>query len=129
MSNKKIKKVPLVIPEEVPYTIPLINTLISFHKNPDGDSLSSAAAIYHYLISNKKRAAIKFKGNIPKNLKWVIEDVEICNTLPEWAELVIILDAEPTEERIGWKIPDNMSVLNIDHHAYRIKDHKYLIYC
>lgn len=104
------------------YTIPELNTLITTHKDPDGDALASSRAIYNYLQNKGKRVAIKFHGEVPKNLNWIIEDIEIVKKLPNWAENIIVLDCAPTKERIGWEIPNNIRMINIDHHNARINE-------
>lgn len=105
------------------YKLPLKNCLITSHKSPDGDALSSCIAVYNYLISNGCRAAIRLVGNIPKNLDWMLENITIINYVPKWVEKVIVLDCAPTLERVGWKIPGGLKILNIDHHDSRINEH------
>lgn len=103
------------------FSIPLKDTIITSHINPDGDALSSARAAYNYLLSNGKKAVLRFAGDIPKNLLWIIEDVEITKRVPEWAESLLILDCAPTNERVGWDLPE-LPIYNIDHHIARIDE-------
>lgn len=97
--------------------------MITAHRSPDGDALSSIKAVFDYISSNNKRAVVRLSGDIPKNLKWVIEDVEVVDYIPDWVELIIVLDSEPSLARLGWEIPSNIPILNIDHHTYRISEH------
>lgn len=103
--------------------IPLVDCVITAHKCPDGDALSSCRAVYNYLINNGKRAAIKLKGGIPKNLRWILDGVELVDEIPEWTKLIIVLDSEPSYGRLGWSLPKQIPVFNIDHHAYRLAEH------
>ena len=103
------------------FSIPLKDTIITTHKDPDGDALSSASAVYNYLESNGKKAVLKFSGDIPKNLEWIIESKEVVKKVPDWVENIIVLDCAPTHERVGWELP-NIPVYNIDHHKSRIED-------
>lgn len=103
------------------YTIPLMNSIVTSHKNPDGDALSSAVAVYDYLVFHNKKAALKFSGDIPKNLEWIINNRETVRKLPDWVENIVVLDCAPTPDRVGWEIPNDVSIYNIDHHANRLK--------
>lgn len=105
--------------------IPILDCVITAHKYPDGDALSSMRAVYDYIINGGKRAALKLNGTIPDNLLWIIEGVEIIDKgIPEWTKMVIVLDSAPTSDRIGWEIPKRLPIFNIDHHINRIDEHK-----
>jgi phosphoesterase RecJ-like protein len=104
------------------FSIPIENCIITSHKVPDGDAISSCRAVYNYIKSKGKRAVIRLEDDIPKNLQWIVEDIEIKNDIPKWAKNVIVLDSDCSENRLGWKIPNNLKVYNIDHHVYRINE-------
>jgi len=104
------------------FTIPLEDSLITTHKNPDGDALSSARAVYDHLLEHGKHAAIRLHGEIPKNLEWIIDGTEVIKKVPDWTQNVIVLDCAPAKDRIGWDIPENLPIYNIDHHMSRITD-------
>jgi phosphoesterase RecJ-like protein len=103
------------------YSIPLMNSIITAHKNPDGDAISSVRAVYNYLILNNKKAVIKLIGDIPKNLEWILEGAEFSKKDPDWVENIIVLDCAPNEERTGWELPKAFPIYNIDHHINRIQ--------
>lgn len=102
------------------FTIPICNCVITCHIDPDGDAISSMVALYNYIIKNKKKAAIRIHGAIPKNLMWIIENINVVKKVPEWAEMVFVLDCAPHKERIGWE--PNLPIYNIDHHISRMGD-------
>lgn len=105
------------------YNIPIKNSIIASHINPDGDAISSCIAVYNYLIKNKVNANIILKGNIPKNLTWMLDTIEFNEEINlEKFEQIIIVDAPPTKERLGWEIP-KIPLVNIDHHKYRLEEH------
>lgn len=105
------------------YKLPIKNSLVVGHENPDLDSLSSCRAVASFLKDNEKKAAIRLSGSVPSYLEWILAGEEIVNTIPDWAEQVIVLDCGPEKERIGWEIPDHMVVVNIDHHKTRFDCH------
>ena len=104
------------------YKIPIDNSIITSHKDPDGDALSSMVTVYNYLISNGKKAIIRPCGTIPKNLEWILDGAEVSKKIPEWCERVIVLDCAPHKDRLGWKIPEELPIYNIDHHVQRIDE-------
>jgi phosphoesterase RecJ-like protein len=104
------------------YTIPIKDSLITSHENPDGDALASSISLYKYLESKGKRVALRFSGKIPRNLEWMIGECNIARKVPNWVENIIVLDCAPDSDRIGWDIPSNISIYNIDHHTSRIND-------
>lgn len=103
------------------YSIPIKNTVITAHKTPDGDALASSVAIYDFLISKNKQAVLRFSGEIPKNLEWIIGDRETVKKIPDWVENIVVLDCAPTQSRLGWDLPDGVPIFNIDHHANRLE--------
>jgi len=101
------------------FSIPLVNTLITSHKNPDGDALASIKAVYNHLKSNDKDCCVKIYGELPKNLDWVLDGVELVKKIPDWVENIVVLDCAPTKDRLGWDLPTNIPIFNIDHHMIR----------
>lgn len=106
-----------------PYVIPEKTTLITAHANPDADAVASCRAIYDHLTDAGKDAHILLKGEIPKNLAILLPEDAMTEGIPENVEQVIVLDSSPDSERIGWPIPENLPILNIDHHVGRIDEH------
>ncbi|MFA5048304.1 MAG: DHH family phosphoesterase [Patescibacteria group bacterium] len=105
------------------YFIPLKDSIITSHINPDGDAISSCVALYNYLKINDKKVSIKLCGTIPTNLSWILNDIKNDDDLNS-CEQVIVLDSNCTKERIGWEISSNLSIINIDHHGTnRINEH------
>jgi phosphoesterase RecJ-like protein len=100
------------------FTLPVKNCVITSHENPDGDAISSMVALYDYIVENGKEAVIKIGGDIPKNLLWLFNGRNIVKKIPDWTELVYVLDCSPDKSRIGWEIP-GLPVYNIDHHDFR----------
>lgn len=103
------------------YKLPLKNTLLTAHIDPDADSVSSCRAVAEYLKDQGKRAAIRVCGAVPSYLQWMLAGEEVVTNIPEWVEQVIVLDCGP--ERVGWEIPADMPIVNIDHHKTRFDQH------
>ncbi len=103
------------------YTIPIKNCVITSHKNPDGDALSSMVVLYQHIINNNCKAVIRVGGNIPKNLIWMLEGIEVVKKVPDWAEMTFVLDCAPDKERTGWELPQ-LPIYNIDHHTVRMEE-------
>jgi phosphoesterase RecJ-like protein len=104
------------------YSIPIKNSIITSHKNPDGDALASSVALYKHLESNGKSVALRLSGKIPRNLEWIVSGCNMVKKLPDWTESIIVLDCAPMTDRIGWELPKNVPIYNIDHHVSRIND-------
>jgi phosphoesterase RecJ-like protein len=103
------------------YTIPIKNCIITSHKNPDGDALSSMIVLYQHILNNGGKVVIKIGGSIPKNLLWMLEGIEVVKKVPDWAEMIFILDCAPIKERLGWELP-HLPIYNIDHHSSRLEE-------
>jgi phosphoesterase RecJ-like protein len=102
------------------YHIPVLDSLVVGHTNPDGDSLSSIKAVLGYLRAQGKTAISKVSGKIPDHLGWILSEEDMPKETPEVAQ-IIVLDCEPIESRIGFE--PKRPVFNIDHHDTRKKDH------
>lgn len=102
------------------YHIPVLDSLVVGHVNPDGDSLSSTRAVVDYLKSQGKIAVAKVFGKVPDHLGWILPEEDLVEDVPE-IQQTIVLDCEPVEERLGFR-PEG-EIFNIDHHDTRKKDH------
>lgn len=102
------------------YKLPLKDSLVVGHMNPDGDSLSSVKAVINYLRANGKRACGKVIGPIPEHLSWILNEEDLPPDIPE-VEQTVVLDCAPTPERVGFEIQG--AVINIDHHTTRFEEH------
>ena len=49
------------------------NIVITAHKSPDGDSIGSSMALYHYLKQQNKNVSICHPDPIPNYLAWLPE--------------------------------------------------------
>jgi nanoRNase/pAp phosphatase (c-di-AMP/oligoRNAs hydrolase) len=102
------------------YELPLRDSLVVGHVNPDGDSLSSMKAVLNHLRANGKVAVAKVAGTVPENLAWIMGEEDLPRKIPK-VEQTIVLDCAPTEERIGFKVVE--PIVNIDHHFTRRSEH------
>lgn len=101
------------------YKLPLKDSLVVGHVNPDGDSLSSVKAVVNYLRSNGCKAYAKIVGPVAEHLSWIITEDDL-EEVP--VEQTVVLDCGPTPDRIGFEIEGE--VVSIDHHNSRIDEHK-----
>jgi nanoRNase/pAp phosphatase (c-di-AMP/oligoRNAs hydrolase) len=102
------------------YALPLRDSLVIGHANPDGDSLSSIKAVIGYLRENGKAAFTKMAGNIPEHLSWIVHEDDFAEKGFQ-PEQTIVLDCAPTEDRVGFHIEG--PIISIDHHASRKLEH------
>jgi len=102
------------------YRIPLKDSLVVGHVNPDGDSLSSTKAMINYLRDNGKIAVAKVVGKIPEHLEWILPEDDRPIDLPK-VQQTIVLDCGPESDRVGFDIEG--PVINIDHHDTRANAH------
>jgi len=102
------------------YKIPLKDSLVVGHVNPDGDSLSSIKAVLNHLRSNGKTAVAKVEGTIPEHLSWILSEDDLPKEIPE-IEQTIVLDSGYSEDRIGFEIKEPF--ICIDHHDTRLDEH------
>jgi phosphoesterase RecJ-like protein len=104
------------------------NILLVCHINPDGDAVGSQLALYHYLKTMGKNAAMISPNNLQEFLKWMdgaglinvfIRDRQKCRKLMESADLIIMLDFNQsnrlgeTEDQV---ISSHAKKIVIDHH-------------
>lgn len=103
------------------YKIPLLDSLVVGHVDPDGDSLSSIKAVINFLRKNGKKAFAKIEGRIPAHLSWIIPEDDLVSDVPDDLEQTIVLDCAPTAGRVGFDISPPFT--NIDHHITRREEH------
>lgn len=102
------------------YKIPIKDSLVCGHVDPDGDSLSSTKAVINYLRSHGKTAVAKICGTVPEHLSWILSEEDLPPDIPK-IEQTIVLDCGPTPDRVGFEIKG--PIFNIDHHLTRIEEH------
>jgi len=100
------------------YNIPVRDSLVVGHMDPDGDSLSSIKAVINWLRSQDKNAFVKISGKIPDHLGWILSEEDFTKID---VEQTIVLDCAPTKERVGFDV--ETPILNIDHHITRKSEH------
>ena len=102
------------------------NILLHFHPGPDGDSIGSSLAMYHFLKNiGKKVTLIKGDSQLPKNFNSLpgfskIIKKNYFQIKPKKFDLFLIHDSSSIEqvsklEEI--KFPPNLKTIVIDHHA------------
>jgi phosphoesterase RecJ-like protein len=102
------------------YTIPLRDSLVIGHANPDGDSLASIKAVLNRFRAAGKTAVAKVAGKTPEHLEWILTEDDLPKEIPE-VEQTIVLDCAP--DRVGFAVDAEKPIINIDHHATRMEDH------
>lgn len=100
------------------YSIPLKDSLVVGHENPDGDSLASIKAVLNYLRAAGKTAVARVAGKMPEHLGWILSEEDLPRELPN-TEQTIVLDCGP--DRTGFAVDG--PIINIDHHATRMEEH------
>ncbi len=84
------------------------------HVNPDADSISSASAMYTYLLQKHKKVSWYCQTkNIPKKLSFIPWSEKIRDSFPASADLAISLDCAHIK-RLGVEL--ECDLINIDHH-------------
>ncbi len=77
------------------------NIVIVSHKNPDGDAIGSALALYHFLLKLNHNVNVIMPNDYPNFLKWMPGESNIlnydnqtknCDTLIQQAQLIFTLD-------------------------------------
>jgi len=94
--------------------------LVTAHVRPDGDSLGSELAMYHFLRHIGKEAVVYNQDETPGNYRFLPGSETIVHALPDLKkiEVVVVLDCSDME-RIGdesSQIKTPLWVVNIDHH-------------
>lgn len=88
------------------------------HMLPDGDAIGSCVAMYHALRSIGKDAVLVIAERVAQNLRFLLEGVEMTDSVKEKFDLVISLDTGSIEQirdrrELFEKAPKTIS---IDHH-------------
>lgn len=104
------------------------NILLISHINPDGDAIGAQLALYHYLLSIGKEAAMMAPNNLQEFLKWMdgankihifIRQRDKCRELIQKSDLIIMLDFNQSN-RLGEAeklvIASEAKKVIIDHH-------------
>ncbi len=98
------------------------------HKNPDGDALGSALALFHYLKMKDHDVVVISPNDYPNFLKWLPGEetllkysiqAQICNEKLEQADLIFTLDFNAlsrVEEMEGAVKNVAAEMIMIDHH-------------
>jgi phosphoesterase RecJ-like protein len=102
------------------YQIPVLDSLVVGHVNPDGDSLSSVKAVLNHLRANGKTAKAMVVGKTPDHLGWILSQEDMADE-EFLGEQTIVLDCEPTDERVGFQLSGD--IFGIDHHDTRRDEH------
>ncbi len=90
------------------------HVVVISHVNPDADSLSSASAVYTYMLKlHKKVSFFCASKHIDEKLKFLPWVEKLRDVFPTDADLAISLDCG-THARIGTDIA--IDLINIDHH-------------
>lgn len=90
--------------------------LIITHVNPDPDSISSALALSNLFHENKiKHKVFNISSDLPNNLDFLSRFDKITDQLPKFFDLAISVDCG-TYPRLGFKLDDNIPLINFDHH-------------
>jgi len=91
------------------------NILILTHKNPDGDTLGSAAALCRALHTLGKHARIENSDSIPHKYDFLFADIPVQEFEPAFVLAVDIADTKLLGERLESLYADRVD-LCIDHH-------------
>jgi len=90
--------------------------LIITHVNPDADSIASALALSNFFYENKiKHKVFNINYDLPKNLDFIERFDKITDQLPKFYDLAISVDCG-TYPRLGFSLPEDMPLINFDHH-------------
>jgi phosphoesterase RecJ-like protein len=90
--------------------------LIVTHVNPDADTIASALALSNYFLENKiKHKVFNESSDLPQNLDFIHGFNKITHLLPKFYDLVISVDCG-AKSRLGFEVPQNIPLINFDHH-------------
>lgn len=91
--------------------------LVLTHINPDADTISCGLALSNYMYENKiKHKVYNRSRDIPKILDFLPKFDKITDQIPKFYDLVISVDSANID-RLSFDIPNEVKVINIDHHA------------
>lgn len=114
--------------------------IVSSHKSPDGDSVGSSLAVYHWLLNNQIPAVVIHTDRAPEYISWVpkYEDVLVYDEQPEEvkqlvlaSDVLLCLDYNDPS-RVGNELAEvyqtfSGTVLMIDHHLFPAEFFQYAI--
>lgn len=90
--------------------------LIVTHINPDADTIASALALSNYFSENKiKHKVFNIGVDLPMNLDFIQGFSKITHLFPKFYDLIISVDCGALS-RFGFEIPQDIPLINIDHH-------------
>lgn len=90
--------------------------LIITHVNPDADSIGSALALSNLFHENRiKHKVFNVSSDLPRNLDFIEKFDKITDQLPKFFDLAISVDCG-TKRRLGFELPNDIPLINFDHH-------------
>lgn len=89
--------------------------LIVGHLNPDADVISTAFSLIAFFEENNKESRFAYKGSMPSNLKWAVDDSFVVEPEDIEYKSLIVVDSALSTLRIGFE-PKNVRSIVIDHH-------------
>ncbi len=90
--------------------------LIITHVNPDADSIGSALALSNLFYENRiKHKVFNISSDLPSNLDFIEKFDKITDQLPNFYDLAICVDCG-TKQRLGFELPNDIPLINFDHH-------------
>jgi len=90
--------------------------LIITHVNPDADSIASGLALSNLFYENRiKHKVFNISSDLPKNLDFIERFDKITDQLPKFYDLAISVDCG-TKKRLGFELPEDIPLINFDHH-------------
>ncbi len=90
--------------------------LIVTHINPDADTISCALALSNYFKENRIKHSIFNKSKeIPRNLDFLDNFHKITTNIPKFYDLIVCVDCANLK-RVAQEFPDDINIINIDHH-------------
>ena len=96
--------------------------VITGHVNPDGDSLGSMLALYHYLVQQGKTVELLLDDDVPAMYDFLpgIDKINKPETTVA-ADLLVVVDASDAERFGAIQKFVKAPILNIDHHISNTK--------
>jgi phosphoesterase RecJ-like protein len=90
--------------------------LIITHLNPDPDTICSGLALSNYLSENKIKHKVFNAGkNLPAKCDFINRYEKITDQIPKFFDLAISVDCG-TSNRFGITLPEDIPLINFDHH-------------
>ncbi len=105
------------------------NIVVTAHKSPDGDSIGSSMAVYHWLKSKGKKVRVCHPDAFPKFLGWLPQVEEILNFEDSSEEILQIIEKADLIFALDYNHPSRLGaqmeyvlegrreqIVMIDHH-------------